>query len=422
MILARCLGLAILALSAVATEPILLENAFVRVSVDPRQGGAVTGLTYKKAYRFDFIANKGAGIAGSGALFAPVVEAGGKSAGTLAMHVSRHDNRALTLAASIQPGLSLERRMYMTAEQSALSIDDVIRNDSAHDVSIRIGATSRQQAEPWRLTDRTWVGDESAVVERHTPVKDPDPVRLATRGSFFWRQIEQYGTGFLYRVKTPDSAVELSEDLLVEKGNPVQFNWKSRDLTVPAHGSVTVESMVSIDEGGGAPDQSNAFAPLLVRSDAAVAGRSGQPFTAFATVVSPEPRKVRITVSTDRELTHADVALQPGKVARVPVVFSPANKGDLAIHVVVAENGKEIGAATSHAIIDGDPANETWKNYVSKMPEEYYHGTWKRSGSRWRRTRITSARPHPSRYRHARALPPMATSRSIGSASLTTRT
>ena len=380
----RLLSLAILAVSAVATEPLLLENEYVRVAVDPLHGGAVTSMLYKKAVNFGFIADKGAGIAGTGALFAPIVESSGKTANNLAMQVRRTNSLDVTLSTPLSQlavGLSLERRIRMGERQSSFSLEDVIRNDSVRDVSIRFGANSYQQAEPWRLTDRSWIGDESTNIARHMPSQGVAPAQLETAGRpFFWRQIEQYGAGFLCRVQSPKSAGDLSADVLADKGNPVQVTWKSRETIVPAHGSVAVYSVVAIDEGGGAPDQSNALAPVLVRSDMAAAGRSGQPFNAFATVVSPQQRRVRVTVSTDREIAHADLALTPGKLARVPVVFTPTAKGSLTMRVAVTENGKEIASAISQALIDGDPSNETWKTYVGKMPEEYYHGSWQEIG------------------------------------------
>jgi hypothetical protein len=380
----RLLSLAILAVSAVATEPLLLENEYVRVAVDPLHGGAVTSMLYKKAVNFGFIADKGAGIAGTGALFAPIVESSGKTANNLAMQVRKTNSRDVTLSTPLSQlavGLSLERRIRMGERQSSFSLEDVIRNDSVRDVSIRFGANSYQQAEPWRLTDRSWIGDESTNIARHMPSQGVAPAQLETAGRpFFWRQIEQYGAGFLCRVQSPKSAGDLSADVLADKGNPVQVTWKSRETIVPAHGSVAVYSVVAIDEGGGAPDQSNALAPVLVRSDMAAAGRSGQPFNAFATVVSPQQRRVRVTVSTDREIAHADLALTPGKLARVPVVFTPTAKGSLTMRVAVTENGKEIASAISQALIDGDPSNETWKTYVGKMPEEYYHGSWQEIG------------------------------------------
>src|SRR5581483_5837960 len=160
----------------------------------------------------------------------------------------------------------------------------------------------------------------------------------------------------------------------------VRFTWKTRTLSLPAQGSIVVKADVLIDEGGGAPDQQNAFSAVLARSDAALAGHSGQPLTAFATVVSLEPSEVRVTVSADRELTHADLHLQPGKVARVPVLLTPSAKGDVPIRVAVTEHGREIGLATSHTIIDGDSSNEIWKTYSSRMPEESYRGSWQAIG------------------------------------------
>ena len=226
---ARCLrlgGLVWLAASAVATETVVLENAYVTVTVDPLNGGAVTRIVYNKALRFPFIEDKGAGVAGSGALFAPVIEREALASGRLVMKVARQDARAIDLSAAlpnIAPGLSLERRLRMAGEQSGFSIEDRIRNDSARDISVRLGATSRQQPEPWRLADRTWIGNQTMAIERHTPAQNVSPARLESSGSsFFWRQIGPYGTGLLYRVKSPDSPVELSEDVLPAQGNPVR--------------------------------------------------------------------------------------------------------------------------------------------------------------------------------------------------------
>lgn len=384
---ARCLrlgGLVLLAASAIATETVVLENAYVAVTVDPLDGGAVSRIVYHKAVRFPFIADKGAGVAGSGALFAPVIERDSSAAGRLAMQVTRQDARSVTLSAplaDVAAGLSLERCLRMGAEQSGFSIEDVIRNESAGDISVRVGALSRQQAESWRLADRTWIGDRTTSIERHTPAQKAPTARVeSAAGPFFWRQVGPYGTGFLYRVESVKAPIELSEDILPAQGNPVQVVWKTSVLKVPAHGSVAIKALVAVDEGGGPPDRENFSAPVLARSDAALAGHSGEPLIAFATVVSPEPRNVRVTLTADRELAHADLRLVPGKVARVPVRFTPSAKGDLAIRVAVTENGREIAADTSHTVIDGDARNEIWKTYSSKMPEETYRGSWEAIG------------------------------------------
>ncbi|MEO7651466.1 MAG: hypothetical protein ABIZ80_13455, partial [Bryobacteraceae bacterium] len=60
--------LLLLATASVAVEPVVLENAYVRATVDPAHGGAVTSLVYKKGISFPYIAERGAGIAATGRL------------------------------------------------------------------------------------------------------------------------------------------------------------------------------------------------------------------------------------------------------------------------------------------------------------------------------------------------------------------
>jgi hypothetical protein len=376
-----CAGaLLFLAASAVATDPLRIQNAYVSVLVDPLQGGAVTSIVYRKAISFPFIAGKGAGVAGAGALFVPLVEREGVAPERLAMRVTRRGVRDITLSGRAA-GLSLTRRLHMAAEQSGFTIEDQIRNDSTQNVIVRLGATSLQQQESWRWAERSWIGNQSETIERHIPVKDGDHSHLeASTGSLFWRQIGQYGTGLLYRVQSLQTPAGVDQEVLPAAGNPVRFTWKTRTLSVPAQGNIVVKADVLVDEGGGAPDQQNAFSAVLARSDAALAGHSGEALTAFATVVSPEPRDLRVTVSADRELTHADLHLQPGKVARVPVLFTPSAKGDLPIRVAITEYGREIAVAASHTVIDGDAGNEIWKTYSSRMPEESYRGSWRTIG------------------------------------------
>ncbi len=88
------------------------------------QVNAVTSVLYKKAVSFGFIADKGAGIAGTGALFAPIVESSGKTANNLAMQVRKTNSRDVTLSTPLSQlavGLSLERRIRMGERAKAVS-------------------------------------------------------------------------------------------------------------------------------------------------------------------------------------------------------------------------------------------------------------------------------------------------------------
>jgi len=372
----RCLlsagALLLAAASAIAAEPLLLENEYVRVAIDPRQGGAVTDMLYKNVLRFPLIAERGAGVAGSGVLFAPAIELGGKPLTISGMKVEHRAARAITLLASPVEGLSFERTLSTGAAESGFSIRDQVRNDTGGAISVRIGTASRQRPEPWRLTQRSWIGDSSQAVAPPVP-----PLRIPS-GPFFWRQIEQYGTGFLYRVERVAAPVELSQPL------PGGVTWRSEPVTIPAHGKVTFASTVWIDEGGGAPDQRNAAGPVLVRSDVAAAGRSGEPLIGFATVVSPVARRARVVVTeSGREIARADLQLVPGKVERVPFTCTPARAGDLAVRTTVLDaGGVKLADAEGHSAIDGAPAGrpQVWEMYTARMPEEHYRGSWREIG------------------------------------------
>ena len=377
----RILIVSMAATSGIATEPLLLENEYIRITIDPLRGAAVTSLLYKRALTFPLIASKGAGIAGTGALFAPVLEIGGAS--MTPSTVARLSGTAATFSGVLAPGLFFERHLRLGPHESGFSITDVVRNDTGRNAIIRIGTSSRQQSEPWRLTDRSWIGDSARTLDGASGA--PSNLQVSS-GPFFWRQIEEYGTGFLYQVRPVGTPLDLDAKFPVKPGEPAQVTWKSAALTVPAHGARTVESIVSIDEGGGPPDQRNVPEGMMLRSDIARAGRSGQPLAGFATVVSSTARRVQLVASevSGRELARADLTLEPGKVARMPVTVTPAAKGDLAIRVLaVNEEGRQIGSVTAHTSIDGgsaDQSSDVWKTYTSQAPEEYYRGTWMEIG------------------------------------------
>jgi hypothetical protein len=375
--LVRASAVLMLAPSAIATEPSLLENEYVRGAVNPQRGGSVTGMLYKKAIRFPFIAG-GKSLALSAV---PMTVAPGSGLRTVVLSTS---------LAALAQWLSFQRTLSTGEAESGVSTRDVLCNDSGRELTVRIGTASRQKTEPWRLTDRSWIGDSSQSLERHVPGAGQDAPRLhISKSPFLWRQVEQYGTGFLYRVQGVQAAVDLTARFPAEEGNPVEVAWRSDALTVPAHGSARIESTVWIDKGGGALDQRNAFRPVLVRSDIAAAGRSGEQLAGFATVVSPVARRVRVVVTQSdggkagREVARADVQLVPCKVARVPITCTPSRKAGLAVRTTVLDTaGSTLAEASGYAVIDGAPAGRSqgWETYTSPMPAEHYRGTWEQIG------------------------------------------
>lgn len=376
-----------------------LENAWLSATVTPAAGGAIRRLHYRNAFTFPLIAGRGAGVAGCGRLFAPRIEVNGVPADWSDVRVEHADAGEIVLSASfpaIAPKLGWRRRMSLEPDGTEIAIDEELRNAGDRPVPVRIGGASRQEAEPWRDTDRSWIGNATACEPQHVPVTrqatnsvsfergtlpdlSPDRVEISGR-RLFWRQIEQYGTGVLYRLDLPEAGTMTSVDL-PEPGSPREVTWRSPEMLVPAHGSLRWHAVVSVDEGGGKPDQDNAFAPVLARSDFAAAGRTGEQLIGFATVVSPRPRKVRVTVLTDHELAAADFSLVPGKVARLPVAFKPGSKGELPVQVTVSEAGRTIASATSQVLIDGSPDNPVWRRFTRRMPEDHYQGTWEQIGA-----------------------------------------
>jgi hypothetical protein len=350
--------------------PVWLENDYVRISVDPAAGG-VTSMVYRKAIAFPLIADKGAGIAGTGLLFTPTIEVSGAAFVPRVTSIQQ-DRSRITLRFTAPQGLSFERRLSLGDHESAFRMEDTLRNDAAREIAVRIGTVSRQNVEPWRLAARTWIGSGKRVMARHFPEGNDAPARFENRAApFYWRSVEQYGTGFLYTVR------RLNAPVTVEQGNSREVSWKSDEIVVSGHGSLPVASTVSIDEGGGVPDQDNAAAPVLLRSDIPRAGRTGERLVGFVTVVSSAPHRVRLVAENGgHEIGSAEFELTPGKVARLPLQLVATRPGSFSVRASAFEAGKLLASASSAVVINAQPASQAWRMYDTRMPEEHYRGTW----------------------------------------------
>src|SRR4051794_15762955 len=211
------------AVSAIATEPLLLENEFLRIAVDPANGGAITSVLYKKAIRFPFIAERGAGVAATGALFVPWIESDGtawKIPAEGVRSIRADGGRTVTITFLPAAGVTFERRLSLSEHGTEFSLRDSVRNGSDRAITVRTGLSTRQQAEPWRREDRSWIGDGSRTLERHLGEKGNPASLLVAAGPFFWRQTGQYGTGLLCRTQGLPVPAELKQEYLPEPGSP----------------------------------------------------------------------------------------------------------------------------------------------------------------------------------------------------------
>jgi hypothetical protein len=378
------------------------ENEFLRITLDPQKGGAVSEMRYRKAVVIPSIADRGAGLAGSGQFFTPLVQVGDKTVDLAAVAMKAEKSsgaiKLTTSLDSISPGLSLERAISMGPNESGLRITDTYRNDGQAELNLQIGAKSRQQPEPWRLTLRCWFGDTTRNLWQFTPYNAGGKEVIESKSDkAFWRVSSQYAVGFLYQVAVPRSRATLTHTLPNEKGNPAEFQWLSTPVTIPAGQSLAVASTVLIDEGGREGNLASCSDRVLVTADLRAAGKTGEPTLGFGTVVSAVPRKVRMMVSDylyvepmkepPRKVHEFDLTLEPGRAAWRQFEVTPPGKGLYYIEVAVLdENGQQLGVGSSRAVIDGDDLQtgefaQSWKLYTRKLPEVHAEGTWEEIGA-----------------------------------------
>jgi hypothetical protein len=406
-----CIGIVSLVMLSAHAE--VLENEFVRLIVDPQRGGGVTEMRCKKAVSIPTTAERGAGVAGSGQFFVPLVQLGGKTVdlGSVALKAEKTGG-GIKLIATLAPGLSFERTLKIDDNESGLRITDTYRNDGQTELELQVGAKSRQQPEPWRRTLRCWFGDTTRSLWQFTPYNAGGKEVIESKSDrVFWRVSGQYAVGFLSQVAVPQSQATLTHTLPSEKGNPAEFQWLSAPVTLPAGQSLTVSSTVLIDEGGREGNLAACADRVLVTADLRGAGHTGEAMPAFGTVVSAVPHKVKMVVSDfiyvepmknpARKVHEFDLTLEPGKAAWRHFEVTPPGKGLYYIEVAVLdENGQNLGLGSSRAVIDGAdlPAGEfanAWKKYTQKLPEVHARGSWAEIGAQL----AQSGTPGPLRRR-----------------------
>jgi len=386
---------------------VTLRNTVVSVSVDPKQGGAVTAMRYLPAISFPLIEDKGAGVAGSGRFFTGLVlvDAKATSLSTRAGKIEvAEGNNAARLAISVDlsdlvPGLSLRRELSLGADESGFRLKETYTNGGAAAVKLRVGSESYQQPEPWRKTLRTWAGDAGRHYWQFTPYHAGREKSWTTNSSsLFWRAVGQYAVGFGYYVKAPETPVEMSTSFPKETGNPAEMRWLSGEIELPAGKSVTVESAVLIDEGGRGDESYPASDRVIVRGDLRRAGHVGEPMIGFGSVVSPVSRKVKMVLfqrhrdwktgfeKEAEKIAEYDLDLHAGKWQFCKVEPTPGKKGLFYLEIeVLDEAGKRLASGTApRSLIDGQDATGefggVWKRWSRKLPEVTANGSWEEIG------------------------------------------
>jgi len=389
-----------------------MRNGFVDVTIAPEAGGVVTSMAYLRAMTFPFIADRGAQVAGTGILFVPTFVSGTREIDISLLTMSAEEAevdgeqvvRMTIPVPELGPGVTFQRTVLMRLEESGIRIRDLLANhgSNARDLRVRLGGRSLLRAEPWRMALRCWFGDEFGRVAQFAPLHAGTRVSYQVRGrQLFWRVIGQYGTGFLYQVQMPQATGIIQHAIGSEDGCPAQLCWwMSDEMTLLPGGRVLLESAVLIDEGGREGNDAATLASgdrLIVTADLRAAGMPGDKLIGFGTVVSAEPRRVRMRVSqcclaagqipqAMQVLEEREVTLTPGKGEFVPFDTVAERRGILRVGVTVLdERNRPLGSASADAVIDGSKATgavaEVWRRYRMRMPEHVFRGTWTEIGA-----------------------------------------
>ena len=401
---ARLLLVAILMASLGHARGEVLENDFVKVTIDPQKGGAVTEIIYKKAVTIPDIAQRGAGSAATGRLFVPQIKVGETALdlATIPMKaqpIRAGDERGLKLTAALDrlaPGLAIERTILLGAQESGLRIADTLRNGGAQAVTLQAGALCAQQPEPWRLATRCWFGDAGRSLWQYTPYNAGSRETIESKsGKAFWRMTSQYAVGLHYQIEWPGPAT-LTHYLAKDNGNPVEFGWLTAPVPIAPQASVTLAGSVLVDESGIEGNARNASNRVLVSADLRAAGKSGEPMPGFVAVVSAVSRKVKVVVTgtmvdekktpEPRSVYEADLVLEPGKGQWRQFECAAPQPGQYTVTAkVLDDKGVELAGSGDRAIIDGESQTggefyQVWQKYIRRLPEVNAKGTWAEIG------------------------------------------
>jgi len=413
-----------------ASEALTLENRHMSVTIDARHGGAVVTMVHKHAVSLPIIENRGAGIAGKGRFFVPVIELGDRrfDLNEVAMRVAPGARTSdLTLTADLQelcPGLRIERRFEADEGESGFRITDRLVNDGSdtRELTLRIGATCRFDGQPWNRSLRCWFGDRQTSRWMFTPYgRGIESKYQSPTNRPFWRVIGQYGTGFLYRPVAAGESTALVHRLPEQPGNPAEFEWMGDVVKLPAEGELSVASAVLVDTGGREGNQSATLLQadrIIVHGDLPRAGRRAAPMDVFVTATSPVSRRVRVVVqerfvlldwaqprkeTEPKEVAVFDLDLPAGIGVVRHLRHAPSHSGLMYLRFEVRDESDVVLSSTEpRAVIDGHLITEegefpqTWQRYVRRLPEVHLRGSWEEIGQQMARLGLIKQKEDPS--------------------------
>ena len=394
------LVLALPLLLVLAARAEVLENDGVRVTVDPAKGGAVTSMICKKATTFLFIADKGAQVAGTGSLWSPLIVASGQTNdfSSVAMKVEASKGadgeQVFKLAgAATSPGVMVTREFRLARNESGFRLRDTFT--PVADLVAQVGSRSVQQAETWRKTLRSWVGNSARSFWRFTPYHAGSAEALTNSAApLFWRAASQYGVGFSYGVPELETKASLLLETPKEDGIAI-FQWLSEPVSLTAVKGFAIAQEVLLDEYG-----REQFRPstgrVLALVDTRAGARTGEPALVFGSVVSATSRKVKMVVKQcghdgnkwlpGQDIAEVSLDLEPGRAQYRRFEVTPATPGLSSVSItILGEDGAVLADAAGRTMTEtsettGENA-ASWKRFSEELPEVHLKGTWKEIGT-----------------------------------------
>jgi len=393
---------------------IVVENDYVRVVLSPTRGATVADIRCRKALVLPFIADKGAGVAATGALFADIAamastnltRATGAEAGRKILSMAdtpfrqepvkeTPEQTTITFSASVPgigPKVTLKRAYTFRPGDSGFVLTRSLSNGGDAPITLQFGSRSRQQPETWRINLRLWMGNGRTARWIFGPYNQGRPQNWAWGGNAVqWQMASQYGVGLLARTAGVKGKTEYQVHYPKTEGVPFTAQWLAAPVTLKPGETLTLETAVLAGEGIpqiGQMGDSRVAAACRMQSCA----DPGDTFPAFATVASATGRKVQVDLEKyyhiDRrkpqieKIETREVTLEPGSAVQLRFTVAAPKKGLLYVTCKVRDGETVLASGSTRAWIDDGPGGK--KNefesarlrYLKKMPELHYQGTW----------------------------------------------
>lgn len=381
-----------------SAEEFSLRNKHVTMEINPDTGGVVR-VVYNEGYTDPRVENLGAGIAGEGNLFVPLVTIGGKPFAVSEIEVKLADKteKSAIMKSMYRPDngeLEWKRSIRLEDGVSGFHIDDeyVWRGDAP--VEIEIGVRSRIDPRDWRRSIRTWAGgaDESVSLVSRAEAGVARREKI-TRDRVFWRVIGQYGVGFCYAGDLPGGEVTIH--LPPEDGQPLVANWTSAPVKMEVGQPLKLSAFVLVDDGGRQTHNPHNMAlnnRTFVTVDARRCAETGESIPCAATLLSAEAMTgvvefERTEIAPDGgervlSIEKAEFSLEPGRGKMFLFRSAQNANGKMIVRAVMRdEEGRELSRDEALVIV-GQPHEDDaeglriWRQFQDKIPTVEYKGSW----------------------------------------------